>query len=216
MEQLLCYRRYLFFCLELYTRYNWWLMGPNTQCNPFSIRHSVLTYTRNLKTTDCMQTFYISNNCSTIGDIYVCVRARCEIRMVSYTSKHAMQSLSDKPFLRIQCTKTHNSKLQILCGCSSYRTTAILSETFFVWFRVALEIQLESYGLRHSSVIIWYVVCVTAYYSPNDCFIANDASFYEQSCLATLHVPVSFPLIIYAIIKIAITGTIVPLCEFAA
>ena len=30
-----------------------------------------------------------------------CVRAGCEIRMVRYASKHALQSLSDKPFLGI-------------------------------------------------------------------------------------------------------------------
>ena len=30
-----------------------------------------------------------------------CVRAGYEIRMVSYTSKHASQSLSDKPFLDV-------------------------------------------------------------------------------------------------------------------
>ena len=30
-----------------------------------------------------------------------CVRARCKIRMARYDSKHASQSLSDKPFLRI-------------------------------------------------------------------------------------------------------------------
>ena len=39
-----------------------------------------------------------------------CVRAGCKIQMASYTSKHASQSLCDKPFLCIHCTKTHNSK----------------------------------------------------------------------------------------------------------
>ena len=36
------------------------------------------------------------------------VRTGCEIRTASFASKHALQSLSKKPFLRIQCTKTHN------------------------------------------------------------------------------------------------------------
>ena len=39
-----------------------------------------------------------------------CVRAGCKIQKASYASKHASQSLSDKPFLRIQCTKIHNLK----------------------------------------------------------------------------------------------------------
>ena len=47
-------------------------------------------------------------------------------------------------------------KLQVICGSLAYWTTALLSETFFVWFRVALEIQLESYSLRHASVVLWY------------------------------------------------------------
>ena len=32
--------------------------------------------------------------------------------------------------------------------------TAVLSETFFVWFRVALEIRLESYDPRHALVVL--------------------------------------------------------------
>ena len=39
-----------------------------------------------------------------------CVRAGCEIQMATYTSKHASHSLSNKPFLRVQCTQTHNLK----------------------------------------------------------------------------------------------------------
>ena len=39
----------------------------------------------------------------------------------------------------------------------------IISEKFPVWFRVALQVQLESYGLRHASVgrsLIYHIVCV--------------------------------------------------------
>ena len=48
-------------------------------------------------------------------------------------------------------------KLQVIRARSNsvYQTTALLSETFFVWFRVALEIRLESYGPRHASVVHW-------------------------------------------------------------
>ena len=52
-------------------------------------------------------------------------------------------------------------KLQVVCKCSAYRTTGILSETFFVCFNIALQIRLESYGPRHVSVVLWYhIVCV--------------------------------------------------------
>ena len=48
-KQLLYFWRYLFSVAELYTRYDWWLMGPNTHCNLFPMRHFVRTYTHNSK-----------------------------------------------------------------------------------------------------------------------------------------------------------------------
>ena len=58
---------------------------------------------------------------------------------------------------------------------------------------------------------------MTAYYTPNDGFTANEASFKTQlRCLPTLHVAVFFQLIVYANIKFTIRGTTVILCEFAA
>ena len=101
-------------------------------------------------------------------------------------------------------------KLQVIYGLygrSAYWTTAILSETFIVWFRVARDIQLESYGSRHASVVLWYkIVCLyckpihtlpfdaklhvcmttkltylmTAYYTTNNGFASNDSSFYKN------------------------------------
>ena len=51
--------------------------------------------------------------------------------------------------------------LQVICGSLVYWTTTILSETFFEWFRVALEIKPESYNPRHTSVVLWYdIVCI--------------------------------------------------------
>ena len=47
-------------------------------------------------------------------------------------------------------------KLRVVLECSAYRTTAIVSETFLVCFRVSLEIRMESYGLRQASVVFWY------------------------------------------------------------
>ena len=52
-------------------------------------------------------------------------------------------------------------QLQIKDGHSAYRMTALLSDTFLVWFRV-VEIQLDSYGPRHTSVILWCkLVCIS-------------------------------------------------------
>ena len=91
-----------------------------------------------------------------------CVRAGFEIQTASYAFEHILQSLFDKLFLCIQCILRHITwQLQVMCGRSEYQMTAMLYETSFEWFRVALVIQLESYGLRHTSVVLWYDnVCV--------------------------------------------------------
>ena len=130
-----------------------------------------------------------------------CVRAEFETQMASYASKHASQSLFDNPFYAYSVLRCITWKVQVVHECSAYRTTAILSE-IFVWFRVAIQIRLESYSPRHTSVVLWYhIVCIyckplytslfgtqrrlttklahlmTAYYSPNDGFTVNNASF---------------------------------------
>ena len=139
-----------------------------------------------------------------------CVRGGCKILMARYTSECASQSPSDKPLLCIQCTLDiclSTWKLPVICGSLACWTTAILSKTLFVWFRAVLEIQLESYSPRHTSVVLWYdIVCVyykstytllfgmqlllttkltylmttDMYYTPNGGFTANDASFYKN------------------------------------
>ena len=119
------------------------------------IRRFGSTFTHNSKTTGCMRTFYVSNYCPTICKMYIfCVRGGLKILIASNAFKHPSQSLSDRPILRVQCSYRRTTwKLQVVLECSPYLTTAILSETFFVCFRVALEIQLESYGPRHASVV---------------------------------------------------------------
>ena len=63
------------------------------------------------------------------------VRAGCEIQLMSYGSKHALQSLSDKHFVGTYMY-THNLKLQVIYGCLAYRVTALLLETFLVCFEL--------------------------------------------------------------------------------
>ena len=59
--------------LELRATYEWWVMDPNRHCNHFPVQHFVCPYTCNSKTTGRMQTFYILNDFSTIGDVYFSV-----------------------------------------------------------------------------------------------------------------------------------------------
>ena len=46
------------------------LMDPNMQRYYLLIQQFVCTYTRNSKSTGCIWTFYTSNDCFTIGDVY--------------------------------------------------------------------------------------------------------------------------------------------------
>ena len=86
-------------------------------------------------------------------------KAGCEIRLVSYGSKHASYSFFPISSLRVLTSITW--KLQVIYGRSAHRTTALLSETFLVWLRVAWEIQLETNVRRHESVVFWYnIVCL--------------------------------------------------------
>ena len=86
--------------------------------------------------------------------INFCVRTGCEIWLSSYGSKHAPQSLSDKPLCMLY---KHKSKNIGPYGHSGYRMTTVLLEKF----RVTWWIWLESCGPRHALVVLWYnVVCI--------------------------------------------------------
>ena len=130
------------------------------------------------------------------------VTAACVVWLVDYGTKHALQSLSDTPFLH---TYKHNVKLQVVYVCSTYWTTALLLETFLVWFRVAWVIWLESYGPRctlrsfFDTTCAYYKPVLTSlfgtttrqqnscslwvYYTPNDNFTANNALFYKSKVI---------------------------------
>ena len=90
------------------------------------------TYSHNSKITGHIWTLYILN-AALLSDQEMsifCVRAGFKMQLMSYGSKHGSQSVSNKQFVRILAIKTW--KLQVIYGRSSYRTTALLSETFLV------------------------------------------------------------------------------------
>ena len=95
-------------------------------------------------------------------------------------------------------------KLQVVYVCSTYQKTALLSETFLVWFRVSWEIRLESYGSRHASVILWYnIVCL--YCKPVHAllFLCN-YTWKQNSCtlwLHTMHQTTALPQTTYHFIR---------------
>ena len=73
-------------------------MAQNMCQGGFPVHHFVRNYMHNWINEGGIRTFDLSNDCSTIGDIYSLVRVVCEIRSASYKFKHEMQPLSDTPF----------------------------------------------------------------------------------------------------------------------
>ena len=111
----------------------------------------VLTCTHNSKTTGRMLTFHISNDCSTIGDVYFSgldLDARYEWWGTPPKTHCSLFPISH--FCMYNAIRHITWKLQVI-------STTILSEKFFVCFRLALEIQLESYGSKHEAVVLWYM-----------------------------------------------------------
>ena len=76
-------------------------MAPNMHHSLFPICHLADSYMYKRKTIDCLRKFYISNNCSTIKCLSAWIRVACEVQLVSDSSKHTAQSLSDTLFVRI-------------------------------------------------------------------------------------------------------------------
>ena len=75
-----------------------------------------------------------------------CVRAGCKIQIVSYASKHASQSLSNKPFLLIQC----NLKISGRMWAFSISNDCYIIRGILCVLRVA-----------HVPVVLWYnIVCI--------------------------------------------------------
>ena len=127
---------------------------------PHSNTTFVHTYTCNWKTTRRMQTFYIPNDCSTIRDVYF----MCYSWIWDTNGEVLLQACISLFLISHSCVYSvlgHITwKRQVLLRGSAYWTIAILSETFFVWFRVVLEIWLESYGPRHTWSFSDTTLCV--------------------------------------------------------
>ena len=65
------------------------------------------------------------------------------------TLDQAVQSLWDIKFC--MHTNMHNSKLQVICRCSTYETTALLPELSTFCVRAAYKILLASFSSKHAS-----------------------------------------------------------------
>ena len=142
-------------------------------CNHFPIQHFVWPYTCNLKTTGCIRMFYISTDCSTIADVCFCVRAGWKIRTVSYASKHALQSLSNKPFVRI------------LDNFRSYVDVQHIEQLLYHRIHSLCGLELQERFDRRATALdthrsFWYKVNVCVYCKP-----VHTLLFDTQLCLPT-------------------------------
>ena len=138
------------------------VMVSNMHCNHSPVCHLVRNYTLNLKNTGHMWTFYISNDCCSYSS---CLFSLSELDVwyewqVTCMPPNMHQSLFLITHFGVYSVLRHIAwKFQVICGRSAYRTTAILSEMFFVWFGVTLGIQLKSYNPRHASVVSDTTLC---------------------------------------------------------
>ena len=101
----------------------------------------IITHTRwKLKV---VYTFYLSNNCSTMGDIYS-LGYRCMQNMIGELQIQTRIAITFQ--YGILCALTVVTwKQQVICECSTYQTTALVSEMSIFCVRVGCKIQNVSY-----------------------------------------------------------------------
>ena len=115
-------------------------------------RHSVRNHTYNSKTKGHIKTFYLSNYCSTVGDIYPlhysCMRdTHCTIGDL-WNQTRIMSTFG----YDILCLLTLvTRKLQVVCGSFTYRTTALLSDIYIFCVRARCEMRMVIYASKHAS-----------------------------------------------------------------
>ena len=174
--------------------------GSNTHHSPFPIRHlcAFTLITRKLLVVYGRCTYRMTALLSEMS--IFCVRAGCVIRMASYGSKHSLLFFSNKPFVG---PYRHNLKTtgyiwtfstsndlstigNIPCVVQSWKRYS----TGELWFQTCIGCSLiQKCAYTASLYIHRYLVrnyttpkltyLMPAYYTPNNSFTANDASFYK-------------------------------------
>ena len=127
-------------------------MAPNTHCSLCLLQHAYTTHiSRKLQVVYACSTFQTTALSLEMSIFWV--RAACKIQSKSYGSKHTSQSLSDMTF----CVHFHAQ----LENYRSYLGVLHMERLLpCVFYGVTWEIQLESYGPRNVSVVLWYNIDV--------------------------------------------------------
>ena len=161
-----------------------------------------------------MQTFYISNDCSTIGDVYFLCQSLMQDMIGELSLKKALQSLSNKTFV---CTYMHNLKtMGYICTLSISNDCFTIEDILCV---IQSSMRFLTGELRPQTCISCFLihgVCIlqTCTYTVLQCTSTHDnkthvaydctlhtkqplycqrcIDLYEQSWIATLHVVAPF------------------------
>ena len=130
-------------------------------------------------------TFYILNDCSTIGDNFFSVRGRCEIWYGTYGSKTHCSLLLLSNF----CVHIYKHSLkttgQIWTFCISNNCSTI--RDIFVRFRVAWEIWLEGYDLHHHHLFSNTLLCAYTASLHIHCNLVHNYAWQQNSRTLWLH-----------------------------
>ena len=155
IERFLYYCRCLLYGLDLYAGYHRLVMATNKHCSLFnSERHFGRAYTRNSIATGRIGTLDILNDC------LLSEMAFFELKLIARNDWRVMAPNTHRTIFPIShlCVR----KLQVVFGRCADRTTALISETFLLWFRVAWE----SYSPRNAFAVLWFNSIVTIYCKP--------------------------------------------------
>ena len=146
--------------------------------------------------------------CSTIRDIFFCVRAGYKIQLVRCSSNHSSQFL----LISHSCMLTHMHNLTTTCyiwtfsisnNCSTighilcmiwsckrdptgelWPQTCIGHSLIQTWCAYTANSYIHHYLVHNYAWQAKFTYLITAYYAPNDSFTANDAVFYIRTKLA--------------------------------
>ena len=199
-------------------------MNQSMQRNLFLNGHFVHTYTHNSKTTCHIWMFYILNGCSSIGHVYFLCQSQMR-DMIGELWLKMLISLFDKLFVH---TYTHNLKttghIWTFCTSDDCITFGVIPCVPQSCMRdptgeLCLQTHISCSLIQHrvctlqacAYSAIWYA---TMHYNkthvPHDYILPTKLRLYcqqhinlqEQSWLATLHVTLSFQLIVQVNIEI--------------
>ena len=137
-------------------------MAPSTFCSLFPASRFVHTYMHNLKTKGRIRMFYLSNNCSTIGDVYSLSQSCMQDRNGKLWIRTCITNIFQHYILYVLTLITR--KVQFVCRSSTYRMNALLSvmSNFVLELDARCDWQVMSPNVHHSVFLISHLCVLTS------------------------------------------------------